>query len=81
MAQALLSAELLASHLKGAFPPTLETLEAFDRVRESMLLKYRALTAGVLTLARTPLLMGPALLVLRRTPRVFSALLGVAGGL
>ena len=33
-----------------------------------------------LTLARTPVLMGPALTFLQRKPRVFSALLGVAGG-
>jgi flavin-dependent dehydrogenase len=75
MSQALLSAELLAEYLKGS-----RSLDAFDRAREAMLMKYRALTAGVLTLAKTPMLMGPVLTVLQRTPRVFSALLGVAGG-
>jgi flavin-dependent dehydrogenase len=80
MSQALLSAELLASFLRDSFPPTLETLLAFDRAREMMLLKYRALTAGVLALAKTPILMGPALTVMQRTPRMFSALIGIAGG-
>ncbi len=75
MSQALLSAELLAECLRDS-----RSLEAFDRAREAMLRKYRALTAGVLTLSRTPALMSPALSFLQRTPRVFSALLGVAGG-
>jgi flavin-dependent dehydrogenase len=75
MTHALLSAELLAEYLKDS-----RSLEAFDHAREAMLRKYRMLTAGVLTLAKAPMLMGPALMALQRTPRVFSALLGVAGG-
>lgn len=80
MAQALLSAELLAAYLKDSYPPTLATLEAFDRAREAMLASYRRLTAGVLVVARWPVLTGPALRFLHHTPRLFSALLGVAGG-
>jgi flavin-dependent dehydrogenase len=80
MAQALLSAELLAAHLRVSFPPTLETLEAFDRAREAMLVKYRMLTAGVLAVSRWHVLTGPALTFLQHSPRVFSALCGVAGG-
>jgi 2-polyprenyl-6-methoxyphenol hydroxylase-like FAD-dependent oxidoreductase len=80
MAQALLSSELLASHLRTSFPPSLETLEAFDRARETMLVKYRMLTAGVLAVSRWHVLTGPALTFLQHSPRVFSALCGIAGG-
>ncbi|MEI9811843.1 MAG: NAD(P)/FAD-dependent oxidoreductase [Acidobacteriota bacterium] len=80
MAQALLSSELLAAHLRNEFPPSLETLRAFDRDREAMLASYRRLTAGVLALSQHPALFGPALRFLQRTPRVFSYLVGVAGG-
>jgi flavin-dependent dehydrogenase len=80
MAQALLSSELLASFLKDSFPPALETLEAFDRAREAMLVKYRMLTAGVLALSRWPVLTGPTLTVLQNSPRLFSTLCGIAGG-
>jgi flavin-dependent dehydrogenase len=72
MSQALLSAELLTQHI--------DSLEAFDRARESMLANYRRLTAGVLALANHPALLRPALSVLSHTPRLFSRLLAVAGG-
>ncbi len=51
ISQALLSSELLAQHLAINFPPSIETLAAFDRARERMLAGYRWLTAGVLALA------------------------------
>jgi flavin-dependent dehydrogenase len=76
MSQALLSAELLAQHLRSLEPD----LEAFDRERERMLLNYRRLTAATLTLARHPALIPPALSILDAWPGLFTYLLGVAGG-
>ena len=52
----------------------------FDRERESLLRDYRRLTAVLLWLARNPAFLGVALETMRRLPRVFSHLLGVAGG-
>ncbi len=75
MSQALLSAELLADYIQRE-----ETLEAFDRARESMLANYRRLTTGVLALSQHPSLIGPALTTLHHAPWLFSRLLGIAGG-
>ncbi|MEO5922533.1 MAG: NAD(P)/FAD-dependent oxidoreductase [Bryobacteraceae bacterium] len=72
ISQALLSAELLACHI--------DSLATFDQAREAMLASYRGLTAGVLALARHPVLLKPALTVLAHTPGLFSKLLGMAGG-
>ncbi|MEP6961043.1 MAG: NAD(P)/FAD-dependent oxidoreductase [Acidobacteriota bacterium] len=76
MSQALLSAELLARHLKTS---RLD-LDAFDREREAMLTDYRRLTAGVLAMAHRPALTRVALTLLQASPPLFSHLMGVAGG-
>ena len=77
---ALLTAELLATHLRE-FPPTLDTLRAFDYEREQLLRSFRRLTAGVLALNRHPSLTDPALALLSSSPWLFSRLLGIAGGI
>lgn len=80
IAQALLSAELLARHLR-AWPPTAETLGRFDLEREAMLASYRRLTSAVLALNAHPAFWHPALFALDRSPWLFSKLLGIAGGI
>ncbi len=75
MAQALLSAELLAVHIGSGLD-----VQKFDRAREAMLRNYRWLTAGVLTLAEHPALLRPALAILGKSPRLFTSLLSLAGG-
>jgi flavin-dependent dehydrogenase len=80
MAQAMLSAELLANYLQRDFPPRLQRLQAFDAAREAMLANYRRLTAGVLALSRHPHWIPPTLAALHHAPGLFSHLLGMAGG-
>lgn len=75
MSQALLSAELLANYIERG-----ESLEAFDRAREAMLVNYRRLTAGMLALRNRPSLIRPALMTLHHMPSLFSRLLGIVGG-
>ncbi len=80
MAQALLSAELLARHMPAILGGTDGAIRRFDDQRRALLRDYRVLTAMVLELAAHPRLVGPALRVLRGSPRLFSHLIGVAGG-
>jgi flavin-dependent dehydrogenase len=80
MTQALLAAELLASHLSREFPPSPAALRRFDRARQRMLRDYRMLTRMVLLLADLPALAGPALRLLGSFPGLFSHLIGVSGG-
>ena len=72
MSQALIAAEMLASHL--------DDLETFDREREHMLANYRRLTAATLTLSRHPAFIRPTLSLLNAWPALFTQLLGIAGG-
>lgn len=80
MTQALQAARLLAGHLAVAPDWSESVLEAFDRKREALLRDYRRMTAAVLWLARHPRWIAPALDVMRSSPRLFSHLLGVSGG-
>lgn len=80
MTQALQTARLLAAHLAAAREWNEAVLEDFDRAREAALRDYRRVTAGVLWLARHPRVFAPALDLVRKTPRVFSHLLGAATG-
>ena len=80
MTQALLSAELLARHVARRSPAGEDWLTEFDREREALLRDYRRLTALILWLAERPVLLGIALETMHRLPRLFSHLLGVAGG-
>lgn len=81
MTQALVTSELLAEHAARARDAHDAWLTAFDREREGWLRDYRRLTAMILWLSKHPLLVGPALELMRRRPDLFSHLLGVAGGM
>lgn len=80
MAQALLSAELLARYMPDILVGVGGALERFDAERRALLRDYRILTALVLELAAHPRLVPQALQILRDHPRLFSHLIGVAGG-
>ena len=82
MAQALLSAELLARHMPAILGGSCAdgALRRFDDQRRALLRDYRVITALVLELAAHPRLVGTALRFLRGRPRLFSHLIGVAGG-
>ncbi len=82
MAQALLSAELLARYLPRALQQgDGEWLWRFDRHRRAMLRDYLLLTRLILLLARRPTWAKWTLRAMRATPRIMSHLVGVAGGL
>ncbi len=81
MAQALVSAELLARYIGIHGLATLDGwLDAFDRERNGMLRDYRILTKAMLWLASRPRLARNAFRAMTATPRLFSHLLGVSGG-
>jgi flavin-dependent dehydrogenase len=82
MAQALTSAELLASIIAPhGLDASWERLEEFDRRRRLLLRDAGLLTRMVLGLARRPLLARQALRLLRARPPLYQHLVGVAGGL
>ncbi len=81
MAQALVSAELLASHTSVRGLASSDAwIDAFDRERNAMLRDYRMLTSAMLWLASRPWLARNAFRALTVAPRLFSHLLGVSGG-
>jgi len=90
MAQALLSAELLARtiarqplHDPSARPildASWETLQEFDRRRRALLRDSALLTRFVLGLARRPFLARQTLRLMRATPDLYGHLVGVARG-
>lgn len=82
MAQALLSAELLASYLPRVLAEgDTEWLWRFDRRRRAMLRDYRLLTAAILAAARHPRTARWTLSAMRANPMVMRHLVGVAAGL
>jgi flavin-dependent dehydrogenase len=82
MAQALLSAELLARYLPRALADRDdEWLWRFDRKRRAMLRDYLLLTNLVLMLARRPLWAHGTLRAMRANPTMMRHLVGVAGGM
>jgi flavin-dependent dehydrogenase len=82
MAQALLSAELLAAHVPAILrDPTGSALGRFDGERNRMLRDYRLLTRGVLQLADHPRLAHGAIALLAAQPALFGHLLGVSAGM
>jgi flavin-dependent dehydrogenase len=82
MAQALMSAELLASIIAPhGLDASWERLEEFDRRRRVLLRDAGLLTRMVLGLARRPLLARQALRLLRARPPLYQHLVAVAGGL
>jgi flavin-dependent dehydrogenase len=81
MAQALLSARLLATHIPIALAgPDGGALIGFDRARNRLLRDYRLLTRLVLQLADHPPLARAAVRLLASQPALFSHLLGVSSG-
>jgi hypothetical protein len=80
MAQALVTAELLADHIVRALGSGDVWLEAFEAERRGLLRDYRLLTRFVLTLADYPKLARLALSAFAARPAALSHLVGVAGG-
>jgi flavin-dependent dehydrogenase len=80
MAQALLSAELLARHVIQGLGTEDVWLASYERERRALLRDYRLLTRMVLGLAAHPSLARQVLRRLPQTPWLFSHLIGVAGG-
>jgi flavin-dependent dehydrogenase len=81
MAQALLTAELLARFITRECNQGDEWLWRFERERAALLQDYRLLTRMVLGLSAHPWLARGTLHALRAMPRLFSHLIGVSGGL
>ena len=84
MAQALLTAELLATFIPGALADGGARgdrwLRRFDRRRRALLRDYQLLTRFVLFLIGRPRLARTMLRLMRASPRAMSHLIGVAGG-
>jgi menaquinone-9 beta-reductase len=80
MAQALLTAELLAAYAPRIIAEGDVWLGRFDRERCALLRDYELLTRGVVALSAHPRLARLAVRLLRASPGVFSHLVGVAGG-
>lgn len=81
MAQALLSAELLARWVPAMLAePDGDGLARFASARQAMLRDYRLVTRFVLALADQPRLSGFTLRLLQTYPALFSHLLGVNSG-
>jgi flavin-dependent dehydrogenase len=81
MAQALLSAELLAGYVARERGRGDAWLWQFERARRALLRDYRILTHMVLGLAARPWLARGTLRLMRAAPALFSHLLGVSGGM
>jgi flavin-dependent dehydrogenase len=81
MAQALLTAELLAGYITRRLGSGDAWLWAFEHARRALLRDYQILTRMVLGLSAHPRLARGALRLLRATPALFTHLIGVSGGL
>jgi flavin-dependent dehydrogenase len=81
MAQALLTAELLAGYIAREIGRGDGWLWEFERARRALLRDYRIITHMVLGLSAHPWLARGALRLLRAAPALFSHLIGVSGGL
>jgi flavin-dependent dehydrogenase len=82
MAQALLSAELLAKTIArhGQLEASFDTLETFDQQRRALLRDTSLLTRFVLGMARRPFWAKQTLRVMNASPDLYGHLVGVAGG-
>jgi 2-polyprenyl-6-methoxyphenol hydroxylase-like FAD-dependent oxidoreductase len=80
MAQALMSAELLARYVPERLGPDDSWLGDFECARRSFLFDYRVLTRMVLWMTDHPQIGEPLLLFLKTVPSFFSHLIGVSGG-
>jgi flavin-dependent dehydrogenase len=81
MAQALLTAELLAGYVARNQRCNDGWLLEFERARRKLLRDYRILTHMVLGLSARPWLARGTLRLLRAAPALFSHLIGVSGGM
>jgi flavin-dependent dehydrogenase len=81
MAQALLTAELLAGYVMQHWEGSNDWLREYDRMRRALLWDERLLTQFVLGLAAHPWLAGHALRLLNAAPALFANLVGIAGGI
>jgi len=82
MAQALLSAELLATMVarEGRLDAAWDTLQEFDRRRRALLRDTSLLTRFVLGMARRPFWARQTLRLMNARPDLYGHLVGVAGG-
>ncbi len=80
MAQALLTAELLAGYVTRNLGTSDSWVWQYERARSAMLRDYRILTRMVLGLSSHPWLARGTLRLLRAAPALFSHLIGVSGG-
>jgi flavin-dependent dehydrogenase len=80
MAQALMSAELLARYIPERLGSDDSWLWEFERARRAFLRDYRILTGMVLWMTDHPIIGEPLLLFLKTVPALFSHLMGVSGG-
>jgi len=80
MSQALMTAELLADYVSERLGADQRWLWEFERERQRMLRDYKILTRMLLWLANYPRLAERLLPVLRASPKLFSHLVGVSGG-
>jgi flavin-dependent dehydrogenase len=80
MAQALITAELLAAHVPRILAEGPPALARFDRQRQRLLRDYQRLTRLLLLITRWPILARSMLRLMNHTPRTMSHLIGVAGG-
>jgi menaquinone-9 beta-reductase len=80
MAQALLTAELLARYVARNLGHGDDWLWEFERARRALLRDYYILTQMVLGLSARPWLAHATLRLLRAAPALFSHLIGVSGG-
>jgi menaquinone-9 beta-reductase len=80
MAQALLTAELLAGYVARNLGTSDSWVWQYERARSAMLRDYRILTRMVLGLSSHPWLARGTLRLLRAAPALFSHLIGVSGG-
>ncbi|MGH9817737.1 MAG: hypothetical protein ACRD6I_16810, partial [Candidatus Acidiferrales bacterium] len=80
IAQALVSAELLARYIVRHGLKEQSWLDDFERARRAMLRDYARLTGGLLWLTAHPWLAKQAVRAAARVPRLVSHLVGVAGG-
>lgn len=81
MAQALLSAALLAGSVERKDAGDTSWLPAFERSRQRLLLDYRRVTRLVLALSRRPRAAALGFELVRRYPALLSHLIGVSAGL
>lgn len=80
MTHALLTAELLAEHMRNRFKDGVEWVSSFERERRNLLTDFRRLTGLLLWLAEHPSVAAGLLSAAEKSPAALSYFAGVAGG-